>query len=185
MIDAILSDRAEERRALFEEAAGVGKYKDRRKAATRRLERAEIDVQRLDDVISEVQTKVRSLARQKGKAERYLEYRKRRLDVEVSVVRSQLDVLRERLSGVKESLDQDTESGEQTVVQLHTAEAEYESMRLREVEAEKERVVAAQTLDKVREQLVRWERDLAVADERAAYAGRRLAQIDEERPEAR
>ena len=94
MIDAILSDRAEERRALFEEAAGVGKYKDRRKAATRRLERAEIDVQRLEDVISEVQTKVRSLARQKGKAERYLKYRQRRLDVEVAVVRSQLDLLR-------------------------------------------------------------------------------------------
>ena len=88
MIDAILSDRAEERRGLFEEAAGIGKYKDRRKAATRRLERAEMDLQRLEDVISEVQTKVRSLARQKGKAERYLEYRQRRLDVEVAVAPS-------------------------------------------------------------------------------------------------
>ena len=185
MIDAILSDRAEERRALFEEAAGVGKYKDRRKAATRRLERAEIDVQRLEDVISEVQTKVRSLARQKGKAERYLKYRQRRLDVEVAVVRRQLDLLRERLAGVQESLDADDRSSERTVVELHTAEAEYESMRLREVEAEKERTKAATTLEKVREQLVRWERDLAVADERAAYAGRRLAQIDEERAQAR
>ena len=185
MIDAILSDRAEERRALFEEAAGVGKYKDRRKAATRRLERAEIDVQRLEDVISEVQTKVRSLARQKGKAERYLKYRQRRLDVEVAVVRSQLDLLRERLIGVQKSLDADTRSSEHTVVELHTAEAEYESMRLREVDAEKERTKAATTLEKVREQLVRWERDLAVAAEQAAYAGRRLAQIDEERAEAR
>ena len=186
MIDAILSDRAEERRSLFEEAAGVGKYKDRRKAATRKLERAEIDVQRLEDVISEVQTKVRSLARQKGKAQRYVEYRQRRLDVEVTVVRRQLDMLRERLTGVQESLDADARSGgEDTVVELHKAEAEYESMRLREVEAEKERTAVAKTLEKVREQLVRWERDLAVADERAAYAGRRLAQIDEERAQAR
>jgi chromosome segregation protein len=186
MIDAILSDRAEERRSLFEEAAGVGKYKDRRKAATRKLERAEIDVQRLEDVISEVQTKVRSLARQKGKAQRYVEYRQRRLDVEVAVVRRQLDMLRERLTGVQESLDADARSGgEDTVVELHKAEAEYESMRLREVGAEKERTAVAKTLEKVREQLVRWERDLAVADERAAYAGRRLAQIDEERAQAR
>jgi len=185
MIDAILSDRAEERRSLFEEAAGVGKYKDRRKAATRKLERAEIDVQRLEDVISEVQTKVRSLARQKGKAQRYVEYRQRRLDVEVAVVRRQLDMLRERLTGVQESLDADARSGADTVVELHKAEAEYESMRLREVEAEKERTAVAKTLEKVREQLVRWERDLAVADERAAYAGRRLAQIDEERVQAR
>ncbi len=185
MIDAILSDRAEERRSLFEEAAGIGKYKDRRKAATRRLERAELDLQRLEDVIAEVQTKVRSLARQKGKAQRYLEYRKRRLDVEVAVVRHQLETLRERLQGVETELQQDTHTGEGKVAELRAAEAQYESLRLKEVDAEKERAEAAKALDAVREQLVRWERDLAVADERAAYAERRLAQIDEERAQAR
>jgi chromosome segregation protein len=181
MIDAILSDRAEERRGLFEEAAGIGKYKDRRKAATRRLERAEMDLQRLEDVIAEVQTKVLSLARQKGKAQRYLEYRQRRLDVEVAVVRHQLDTLRHRLSGVEKQLEGDLQTGEGKVAELGTAEAQYEALRLKEVGAEKGRAVAAKALEAVREQLVRWERDLAVADERAAYAERRLAQIDEER----
>jgi len=185
MIDAILSDRADERRGLFEEAAGIGKYKDRRKAATRRLERAELDLQRLEDVIAEVQTKVRSLARQKGKAERYLEYRKRRLDVEVTVVRYQLDILAERLARVDKELQGDLQSGEGMVAELRTAEAEYEALRLREVDAEKARSEAAHGLEAVREQLVRWERDLAVADERATYADRRLAQIQEERGEAR
>ena len=53
------------------------------------LGRAErIDAMReLEDVIAEVQTKVRSLARQRGKAQRFTEYRQRRLDVEVTVVR--------------------------------------------------------------------------------------------------
>ena len=97
MIDAILSDRAEERRAMFEEASGIGKYKDRRKAAIRRLERAELDLQRLEDVMSEVETKVRSLARQKGKAQRFLSLRERRLDVEVTVVQQRLAALDERL----------------------------------------------------------------------------------------
>ena len=185
MIDAILSDRAEERRGLFEEASGIGKYKDRRKAAVRRLERAEMDLQRLEDVITEVQTKVRSLARQKGKAQRYTEYRQRRLDVEVEVVRHQLETLSARLAIVSKDLtgDQQTEQG--MVAELASAEAEYESLRLREVDAEKERIASAKVLEGVREQLVRWERDLAVADERAAYAERRLAQIDEERAEAR
>jgi chromosome segregation protein len=185
MIDAILSDRADERRSLFEEAAGIGKYKDRRKAATRRLERAELDLQRLEDVISEVQTKVRSLARQKGKAERYLEYRKRRLDVEVTVVRHQLALLNDRLTRVSKELEGDLQSGEGMVAELRSAEAGYESLRLREVDAEKERTEATRRLDAVREQLVRWERDLAVADERATYAERRLGQIEEERGSAR
>jgi chromosome segregation protein len=185
MIDAILSDRADERRGLFEEAAGIGKYKDRRKAASRRLERAEMDLQRLEDVIAEVQTKVRSLARQKGKAERYLEFRKRRLDVEVAVVRHQLETLGERLEAVSRELEGDLQSGEGMVAELRAAEAEYQSLRLREVDAERDRSDAAGKLDAVREALVRWERDLAVADERATYAERRLAQIDEERALAR
>jgi chromosome segregation protein len=185
MIDAILSDRAEERRGLFEEAAGVGKYKDRRKAATRRLERAEMDLQRLEDVIAEIQTKVRSLARQKGKAQRHLEYRKRRLDVEVTVVRYQLDTLKTRLGAVEKELEGDIRVGEGMVAELRTAETEFEALRLSEVGAEKARAEAAAQLEAVREELVRWERDLAVADEKAAYAERRLAQIDEERAEAR
>ena len=185
MIDAILSDRAEERRGLFEEASGIGKYKDRRKAALRRLERAEMDLQRLADVISEVHSKVRSLARQKGKAQRYTEYRKRRLDVEVEVVRHQLDTLRERLVIIEKDVAGDLQTGEGMVAKLAAAETEFEALRLKEVDAERARVAAAKILDTVREQLVRWERDLAVADERASYAERRLAQIDEERTEAR
>src|SRR5205823_13475148 len=71
MIEALLSEKAEERRALFEEAAGIGLYRDRKKSTERRLEETAADLARLDDLIGEVQTQVRSLARQRGKAERY------------------------------------------------------------------------------------------------------------------
>lgn len=185
MVDAILSDRNEERRGLFEEAAGIGKYKDRRKAATRRLERAEMDLQRLEDVIAEVQTKVRSLARQKGKAQRFMEYRQRRLDVEVEVVRHQLETLSVRLEAVTSDLSGDMQTEQGMVAELASAEAEYEGLRLREVDAQKARGAATAVLDRIRSELVRWERDLAVADERAAYAKRRLGQIGEERTEAK
>ncbi|MDZ7779320.1 MAG: chromosome segregation protein SMC [Gemmatimonadota bacterium] len=184
MIDAILSDRAEERRGLFEEASGIGKYKDRRKAANRRLERAEMDLQRLEDVISEVETKVRSLARQKGKAQRYMELRQRRLDVEATVVRREMSSLTDRLSQVDQELQGDSWTAEGMRAELRKAEAEVESLRLKEVEAQKARTEAADVLERTREKLVEWERDLAVANEREAYAERRLARIDEERREA-
>ncbi len=184
MIDAILSDRADERRGLFEEAAGIGKYKDRRKAALRRLERAEMDLQRLEDVIAEVQSKVRSLARQKGKAERYLEYRTRRLAVEVAVVRNQLETLGARLAEVTRLLEGDLQSGEGKIAEVRAAEAEFEALRLQQVDAQKARAAAAGALDEIRTALVKWERDLAVADERATYARRRLDRIGDERGEA-
>ena len=55
MIDALLSDRPDDRRELFEEAAGVGLYRDRRRTTERRLEETTVDLQRLDDLIAEVQ----------------------------------------------------------------------------------------------------------------------------------
>ncbi len=185
MIDSILSDRADERRGLFEEAAGIGKYKDRRKAALRRLERAENDLQRLQDVIAEVESKVRSLARQKGRAERYLSLRSRRLDVEVAVVRQQLDTLGTRLREVTRILEGDVPESQGMAAEVQTAEAEYEALRLRQVDAQRGRSAAAARLDEVRTGLVRWERDLAVADERATYARRRVAQIGDERGASR
>ena len=101
MVDGILSDRTDERRQLFEEAAGIGRYKERRKAAQRRLEAAEADLARLQDVIVEVESKVRGLARQKRRAQRYRELRARRLALEVdggarpsSSVRAELEKTR-------------------------------------------------------------------------------------------
>src|SRR5512146_1497062 len=62
MIDALLSDRPDERRELFEEAAGVGLYRDRKRSTERRLEETAVDLSRLDDLICEGQSQVRWLA---------------------------------------------------------------------------------------------------------------------------
>jgi chromosome segregation protein len=181
MIDAILSDRAEERRQLFEEASGVGKYKDRRKAALRRMERAENDLTRLEDLIGEIETKVRSLARQKGKAERYKSLRTRRLSVEVAVVRHELTELSGRLEQLEANLSGTVATSQGMIAQLRASEAKHEKLRLEEVSAERGRTEKAAILDEVRNQLVEWERDLAVAQERRGYIERRLNHIGEER----
>jgi chromosome segregation protein len=71
MIDAILSDKAEERRLLFEEAAGITKYKRRRREALGKLESTEADLTRIGDLYSEVEKQYNSLKRQVGKAKRF------------------------------------------------------------------------------------------------------------------
>ena len=185
MIDLILSERAEERRGLFEEAAGVGKYKDRSRIAGRRLARAELDLERLEDVIAEVATKVRSLARQKGKAQRYHDLRRRRLAVEVAVASVELVEFEDRLARVRALRAREEDARRATLVELGTAETRREASRVRSLEAEKSRTEAAGVLDSIQGDLVRWERDLAVARERITYADRRLGQIGEDQEAAR
>src|SRR6476661_5871800 len=71
MIETILSERTEERRKLFEEAAGVTKYKARRKEALRRLDQTSTDLARVDDIVKEVTKNVASLERQAEKAKKH------------------------------------------------------------------------------------------------------------------
>ncbi len=70
-IDQILSSRPEDRRAVFEEAAGITKYKTQKKEALRKLEYTEANLMRVTDIIKEVKRQIGSLQRQAGKARRY------------------------------------------------------------------------------------------------------------------
>ena len=70
-IDLILSSRPEDRRTVFEEAAGITKYKTQKKEALRKLEATEANLLRIGDIIKEVKRQIGSLQRQAGKARRY------------------------------------------------------------------------------------------------------------------
>lgn len=180
MIDAILSDRAEERRALFEEAAEIGRYKDRRRTALRRLEAATADLQRLDDLIDEVGSKVRSLARQRGRADRHARLRERFLQLEIAVAGERLSDLDRRIADATQQLDRlrTDAPGEET--QLHKQEAEIETLRLRMVEEGSRRSGLADRLAAVRDRLNRLEAEGLVETERASSNVRRIETIREE-----
>ena len=70
-IDMILSSRPEDRRTVFEEAAGITKYKTQKREALRKLEATEANLLRIGDIIKEVKRQIGSLQRQAGKARRY------------------------------------------------------------------------------------------------------------------
>jgi len=70
-IDMLLSSKPEDRRAVFEEAAGITKYKSQKKEAIRKLDYTEANLVRIRDVIAENERQIRSLSRQASKAKRY------------------------------------------------------------------------------------------------------------------
>ncbi len=71
MVETILSNKADERRTMFEEAAGVNKYKLRRRLSLRKLDEVRLDLTRVNDIVSEVEKKVNSLERQAKRADKY------------------------------------------------------------------------------------------------------------------
>lgn len=181
MVDAILSDRAEERRSLFEEAAEVGRYKDRRRTALRRLDQAEQDLKRLEDVLGEVRSKVRALGRQRGKARRYAELRELRLQLEVAVAGARLRVLESQLGVAEEDLAGRQQRRPELETALQSQETAAETLRLEILEREQERSRVATRLEAVRTRLEELERDRLVTSERVSSAERRIQAIHAER----
>lgn len=183
MIDALLSDRPDERRELFEEAAGIGLYRDRKRTAERRLEETTVDLSRIDDLISEVQTQVRSLARQRRRAERHEEIVTRRFTVEIALAAREMDAWRDELARLEvrvRELRTDVPAAEEALAAAeaardtaHGARAAAEARR-----NELARLVAEQTAST---QQLRGE--IAVAEERQRNALSRRERAEHERRE--
>jgi chromosome segregation protein len=183
MIDSLLSDRPDERRELFEEAAGISLYRDRKRSTERRLEETTADLARLDDLLSEVQTHVRSLARQRRKAERHAELTSRRLAVEVALAKqelssadTELQSLAERLSDLKERIP-----ATQTAVQ--EAEQRREAASGARHAAESRRAELARAVADQRRSVAELQGEVGIAEERQRNSVTRRQRAEDERQE--
>ncbi len=109
-IDKILGATKTDRRAVFEEAAGISKYKAQKNEALRKLARTEQNLLRLADIIEEVSKRLRSVKLQAGKARNYLQYTHRLKELQVSYSLVEYSRYHEELHAGRERLEQ---SGEQ------------------------------------------------------------------------
>ncbi len=184
-IDMILSSRPEDRRAIFEEAAGITKYKAQKREALRKLEATEANLLRIGDIIKEVKRQIGSLQRQAGKARRYqaLHADLRVLDTHYS--RKQLEALETRLKECQREIDRLSESeqearakidnGETTLaeerqrldkIDLEIADGRAQAQRLQsEIAAHRTRIeLNKQRAQELNEMLERSRQDIAAAE---------------------
>ncbi len=138
MVEQILSDNAEERRRMFEEAAGIKKYKNRRKSALRKLDTTEQELVRLNDVISEVQKIVNSLSRQVGKARRYHQYKEDLQQKELFIYQLKMRSFEQELIPLREEYSQVRQTRERLGTEVNKGEAELEKLQTKSVDLEKQ-----------------------------------------------
>ncbi len=139
-VDAILSVKSADRREIFEEAAGISRYRHRKEEAERKLERTADNLLRISDKIEELELQVEPLRIQSEKAKKYLVYRDELRGLEISVWMEQLDRLREnnrKLACDYETAVQDRDDAARGQEALYAkAEALTGEMQGKELEAE-------------------------------------------------
>ena len=167
MINSILSDKAEERRTLFEEAAGIGKYKHRRKDSLRQLEKTRMDLLRINDKVQEADRQVRMLARHVEKAKRYKTYYDDLKSLEVGFENRRFLSLAEAMKARKSSLAELESRRETLRARIAAAESRVEKMQLSALENEKELEIASRNVSEASEKIIRIDRDISVSTERS------------------
>ncbi|MEW5995071.1 MAG: AAA family ATPase, partial [Candidatus Zixiibacteriota bacterium] len=170
MVDAVISDRAEERRFLFEEAAGITKYKQRRKAALRKLEVTEQDVLRLNDVYAEVRSQANSLRRQHRRAERYKRIADDIRAWDLYLGSTRLAALDTEIEDLKKQLAQFADRRLDREAAIDRLSAELETHRSEQVDLERQLTEAGNSIYEATERAHTWEKEITGLTEKRSAA---------------
>ena len=146
MVESILSDNSDERRRLFEESAGVTKYKYRRKEATRRLEVVRQDLTRVNDIIRGVEKAVNSLERQAQKAEKYNELVKQLQALEIELLNREYSNVVLKIEPLAQQLSVAVDEKNRLEVEVKQEEALLDVLRQESEELERQLAVTQEDL---------------------------------------
>lgn len=195
-VGQLLSAKPSDRRSIIEEAAGVTKFRAKRKLAESRLEAARENLARVNDILAEVERQRNSLKRQAGKARRYTELRNRMRELLGRIFSTRAEVLIAQQQRVEADLNSIGDEGRRLELELEhlnewvhqrrsdveSQEHRLEEMRGRRSEVELEHEKAIQRIERLRDQIHGLDdRKAALKEERQ----RTLQQLDHNSAEQR
>ena len=179
-IDFILNSKPEERRTIFEEVAGVMKYKWRREEALRKLESTQANLMRLSDIISEVKRQINSLDYQARKARQYQKYREQLKRLEIRRLMKNYTKIKEEFTQGEENLSSLSSQAERLSSECKQKEDSTLQLRLQLKEKEEELTKTQRELFSISSEISRFEDRLLLGKERKEEIEGEKAQLREQ-----
>lgn len=200
-VDTLLQASPRDRRAIFEEAAGISRFKAKKVETQRRLERVEQNLQRLSDIVEEVESQLRSVRNQASKARRFKEYNDRLRELRTHVgladwrrFTEELVELEGRLGATqtqRDTLQRLTAEHEQTLAALDSHLTERDAT-VRQIEANSSQVQQEltghlstityehQRIDELAHEIQRFRRQWLAMNARAGDVGQQLREVQQQ-----
>ncbi|MFC1481490.1 chromosome segregation protein SMC [Candidatus Neomarinimicrobiota bacterium] len=191
MIEAILSELGEDRRRMFEEAAGINRYKKQRASTHRKLEATRQDLERVNDIIGEVDTKVRGLGLQLKRFERYKRLSNEIKDTDILLAKVRITDLREKIKPLSDTITSGSQTQDDGATAIAKDEGKLSELRqayeIREQALSKVRIELAEVVEQLnrsQRDTVMWQEQLHSNQALVERAGGELEQITESKAEA-
>lgn len=179
MIETILSNKAEERRKMFEEAAGVNKYKLRRRLSLNKLDDVKKDLTRVNDIVSEVEKTVRSLERQAKKADRYNQVQTELREKELGLAEREFHIFSKKLENFEN--DNQILGTEKNNIdgQIREIESMLMKFRIEISDIETKFRHKSQKLNEITEKIYNISKNISVSEERAKSLDNNITRFEE------
>jgi len=166
MVEEILNDRNNDRRRLFEEAAGVTRYKDQRKRTLRKLDQTLNDLQRLEDILVEVRKKARSLEIQAEKAAKAKKYQNELVTLDKAYNRQQFMAIQDELKPLKERIENAEKEKREITSKLEKLEESEEKAGSRLIDKERLQAEAQRRVSQLGNSIKEMETNLRIVREK-------------------
>ncbi|QTJ32780.1 chromosome segregation protein SMC [Dolosigranulum pigrum] len=168
-VESIFNSKPEDRRAIFEEAAGVFKYKVQKQEAEKKLDKAQDNLDRVEDILYELKAQAEPLEEQAKRAEIYLEKREQLIEVDTGLTVMKINRYKEELEAANEDMKQIESGLEQKRTQSEQVQQQQLALKenLKELKAQRE--VAHSDILEIVQAVERTESDLALLEEKTKH----------------
>jgi len=181
MVDDILADKDNARRKMFEQAAGVSKFKKRKKETLAKLKLTETDLNRVEDLLYELEQNLKSLEKQARKTQRYNEVKQSYRDSSIIYSKRKVIDLREKLKNLEEKRIKETDNFEKYNTASLSLEAELQLMKSNNIDKEKGLSELQKDLNDLINEQRNQEYQKDLLSEKINYNVKRIVEIEEEK----
>lgn len=181
MVEEILNVDKTHRKLLFEEAAGINKYKSQRKSSFRKLDSTREDLERLEDIIYEIEKNIRSLKRQLKRYEKYEEYSEKLKDIEIQYAQMKHEKLEKLIKPLEKQLSENQVKRKDTGKQLTIEESMLERYRKDMDKIEVRSSNITENINELKDTISKNDSQYLVWDEKLQNARVNIDRLDEEK----
>ena len=180
MVDDLLNDKDNSRRGLFEEAAGISKFKKRKKETLRKLEDTDADLERVEDLLFEIQKNMKSLERQAKQTERYYRLKEEYKTLSLQLARLSISRHTESYQTLTQQIEQENDKKISLTKQVTEKEAAIEKSKTELIHKEKTLASRQKALNDHVNKIRHYESERKIKNERLRFLNDKSVNLREQ-----
>ncbi len=180
MVDDLLNDRDNSRRSLFEEAAGISKFKKRKKETLKKLEDTDADLERVEDLLFEIEKNMKSLEKQAKQTEQYYKIKEDYKEKSINLAKVVVNKQKEKFSVIQKQSESENDHKAKLTAEIAEKEALIEKSKAELILKEKTLSARQKSINEFVSKIRQCESDKQIKNERLRFLNDRIANLKDQ-----